>query len=132
MKIDVTDKSLDRHSGSNRENAESRLQPSAATAFTKPKPSIYPLVLSDECGRMFNFVGDVKIDVTDKSLDRHSGSNRENAESRLQPSEATAFTKPKPSIYPLVLSDECGRMFNFVGDVKIGFDFCPPRGSEVV
>jgi hypothetical protein len=42
----------------------------------------------------------------------------------MQPTVFNGFRQPRPSIYPLTTSDECERVFNFVGNVSDWFRFC--------
>src|SRR5271166_3697592 len=66
--IDVTDKSPEWQSRLNSKNTEDLLQLAVPNGFTGPRSSIFPLTSSDECGRVFNFVGNVIIDSPDLAV----------------------------------------------------------------
>src|SRR5271157_3065917 len=71
------------------------------------------------------------IDVTDKSPEWQSRLNSKNTEDLLQLAVPNGFTGPRSSIFPLTSSDECGRVFNFVGNVNLRLHSAcrPPQES---
>ena len=72
-----------------------------------------------------------KKDVTDKSPEWQSRLNSKNTEDLLQLAVPNGFTGPRSSIFPLTFSDECGRVFNFVGNVKKGVIQVPADGRMI-
>ena len=72
-----------------------------------------------------------KKDVTDKSPEWQSRLNSKNTEDLLQLAVPNGFTGPRSSIFPLTSSDECGRVFNFVGNVKKGVIQVPADGRMI-
>ena len=57
----------------NSKSTEDLLQLAVPNGFTGPRSSIFPLTSSDECGRVFNFVGNVRNIWKMRSSNRQTG-----------------------------------------------------------